>query len=422
MATAGSRPTWTNEHDAIDMGADVDAEVMADIEKVMATRVNPELKFGQGAFDPGKPAAWRPDEVAVPPAAAATLPATESGIQAPPADAAPASGAEGVGTGTGGAVAPGATEDKPLPPPAPGSTPADAPGETIVIPETFNVKTPTGDIVPIDNDQANYLIQLHNWVSSLPDETRQQWRAIEIGEATAVPVSDYEAFKAWKASQQTPATPPVPNRPAGYDPSLVDGDTAEYIARLEAAARTAAAAPPVAPATTTPTPSQADIDFRIQAEATRRLNFNTALEAAVQETMTAYGLTDEQVAHLRNVTPGLNIIPAIAEKRKRYTPTGVPLEPDHKAVLREAFDVAMSMDPTLRTIRDNMILQQHLASQQTVASNVATKKANAGSLATAPSAAVPGREVDMSKMTKAQRENFAREQMTAELAEAMAGN
>jgi hypothetical protein len=430
MATASTRPDWALEVDQVDIGQDVDAQLTADIEAVMAARVNPALKFAKGTFDPGTAASWNGSEDGISPSASTPVTGTDPNGQPTDADTPVGTDAAPVGKAGGAvAVAPG---DIPLDG-APGELAPPEPGTPPTTPETFNVVLPTGDTFNMNNEQANYLLQLHNWVQSVDPTVKDQWAQIEQGQATAVPLSDYEQYKAWKAAgaPASPVTPPtapaVPERPYSYDPALVDAPTAEYIARLEAAARTATP-PATAQQPTIDTPqvqqaiSQSDIDFRVQAEANRRVQTNAALDSATQAIVTQYGLTPEQAVHLQTVTPALNIIPAIVERKRVYSPTGtVVSDAPLGEVFKEAFETAMAMDPTLRVVKDNHNLQAYLAANNAQLSAVNTKKANAGSLATAPSAAVPGREVDMSKMNKGQRDQYVREQMTAELAAAMNG-
>jgi len=451
MATPSTIPPWAAEMaDTVDRGVDVDAALMADIEAAMKTR-NPEgLKFAKGTFDPGKVAAWNASEEAI--STSASTPVTDPALIQPAGQGADApQGTVAPGT-TGGAVPVAATVDgTPQLEGTPGVLPAPDPS-TISNPATYQVVLETGDTFALNNDQAKYLLQLHNWLDSQPAEIKQQWGQIETGEAVAVPLSDYEQYKAWKVggapSSPLPSNPPqpttpqplppaatLPERPYAYDPSLVDAPTADYIARLEAAARAGAAtapAPPSGPQTipqatqpTTPAApalSQAELDFKVQAEAARRVETERAISAATAKVAAEYSLTPDQIAHLTATTPRLNIIPSIAQQKRTYSPTGVLIsEAPLEDVFTEAFQTAMTMDPALRTVRDNIMLQRHLASTNDARSAAASKKANAGSLATAPSAAVPGREVDMSKMTSGQRQEYIRAAMTAEIAAAMNG-
>jgi hypothetical protein len=442
MATTSSLPPWAAETaDTIDRGVDVDAALMADIEAAMKTR-NPEgLKFAKGTFDPGKVAAWNASEEAI--STSASTPVTDpalilpgQGADAPQGTAAPGS--------LGGAIPVAATADgTPQLEGTPGVLPPPDPA-TASNPATYDVVLESGDTFSLNNDQAKYLLQLHNWLDSQPAEVKQQWGQIESGEAVAIPLSDYEAYKAWRAGgapasqpapQPLPPAATLPERPYAYDPSLVDAPTADYIARLEAAARAGAATAPAPPSgpqaasqpatpntPTAPALTQAELDFKVQAEATRRVETERAISAATAKVAAEYSLTPDQVAHLTATTPRLNIIPSIAQQKRTYSPTGVLIsEAPLEDVFTEAFQTAMTMDPALRTVRDNIMLQRHLAATNEARTAAATKKANAGSLATAPSAAVPGREVDMSKMTPGQRQEYIRAAMTAEIAAAMNG-
>lgn len=425
MATQATRPDWVLETDNADLGTAIDADLAAGIDQLMKDRAA-ALKFQPGTFDQGRTALYNPGEEGAPsdaasqvaPTTAPPVPGSDQTAQ-PVSD--PASGDGLAHRPAGGDTADNITPGDALPPPAP-----DAPQST---PELFNVVLPTGDRFAMNNEQANYLLQLNNWLENTPPEVKQQWASIEQGVAVAVPASEYEALKAevarFKAATPTPAS--AVQRPADYNPNLVDSSTADYIARLEALAASTSTTPVTTTQTDTPSQqpvqqlTQADIDRQVQVETARRINTTNALDEATAKIAEQYGLSQEHIAQLQRVTPALNIIPQIAESRRQYSPTGQLIsEAPLVEVFTQAFETAMSMDATLRTVKDNFNVQQYLAKNNSIIANTNAKKANAGSLATAPSAAVPGREVDMSKMSKGQRESYAREQMAAEIAQAMA--
>lgn len=424
--------------DAIDQGLGVDATLLAQMDAAMQARTPMGLKFAPGTFAPGAAAAFNlTDEGSTPPSVSALAPemsppgtTTGSTAQAP-ADATPQGGAAAdeavpTGGGQGEGTVPGTRDTTAIT-----ATPGELPPPT-----TFDVTLASGDHYQLTNDNANYLLQLHNWMASQPPEVSQAWEAIAQGSAAAIPAADLEAFKAWKAGQTSsqvtpnqPSTTPAPQRPQGYDPSLVPGDIADYVATLEA--RIAAApATPTTPATTAatqtpppPTASEQSIAARVQQVAAQQAATRQALDTAKAHIKQAYNLTDDQVNLVENITPTLGIVSSIADSLRTRTPNGTVIaDAPLDQVFIQSFEAAMGHPsaPQLRTLRDTYLLQQHLTANNAVTSAVATKKASAGSLATAPSAAVPGSStVDMSKMNKGQRDAFVREQMTAELADAM---
>ena len=58
-------------------------------------------------------------------------------------------------------------------------------------------------------------------------------------------------------------------------------------------------------------------------------------------------------------------------------------------VMRQAYEIAMNTDPELKNIRDERVFNERLVAAQAADQRVNGKKALAGSLASAPSAAVP---------------------------------
>lgn len=395
-----TRPDWVNDEgpDAADLAAD--QAIMADIERAMAARGYTEATPSVEQQVEG--------EASPPLSNQATSPGNQpEGVEA---GSQPSADAPGAPLTAGGAVAPG-SESEQLPPPEPGTQappPESAP---------LNVVLPSGDTFPMSNEQANYLIQLHNWIDSKSPELKATWKGIEDGTHQAIPAEDAVAYQAWVAAGRPTATQPaVPERPQ-FDTQFVDQKFLDYVDKLEAKVKETGT-----PHSTVPQPpAQPQIDVQAQATilANRQVQVQQALDQSTAAIREKYGLTPEQVAHLNRITPALGIIPGIAEKHRTYSPLGdlisdAPME----AVFTEAFEVAMTADPTLRAVRDEMIVQRHLATNSDTMKNVASKKANAASLATAPSAAVPGKNLDPRKMTPQQRHDA----MVAELAEAMSDN
>jgi len=375
-----------------------DPALLADIDRLMVSRgydaTTPPNGQQAGAQPPG------------PDSKTATDPGTQSGGadagSLTPSANAPAE----LPPPTGGAVAPGGDA---LPPPAAGEElpPPEPAGPLTVI-------LSSGDPFQVSQDQANYLIQLHQWMEAKPQALKDTWRAIEEGSQHAISKEDFSAYQAWVQAGRPTATQPAPQRPA-FDTSFVQPEFLAYVDRLEKEAAERGA--PTSQVQQQPVPgtqfSEADITARATAQATQRIQAQQAMDQALAAIREKYTLTPELVAHLQKVTPALQIIPAIADKYRQRDPFGGVLsEAPMGTVFTEAFETAMTIDPQLRTVYEDHIYTQRQASEETIRQGVAGKKAAAGSVATAPSAAVPSNPTDIAKMTPQQRRQGMLDELT----------
>lgn len=246
-----------------------------------------------------------------------------------------------------------------------------------------------GQKFSLNTQQAEYLLRVNTWLETLPDETKQQWAGIEAGTHVAISAQEYQQLK---AASQAPAAQ-QPRSPRVPDLDDLDDDTAEYIRSLEARVPQQQAGgqqdlPPGTPPQQQPDPAELQAAFRHQEE--QRTNMMRELETTNNSYKERYGLTDEQLTHLEEVTANMQVIPTIQRNLTQYSPTGqVIRQPSFGEVVDRAYEIAMSQDPALRQIRDDMIYNARVAqdSQRNQATNA--KKAKAGTLASAPSAAVP---------------------------------
>lgn len=386
-----TRPDWVDESEVLDIE---DPAILADIERAMNDRGYKTSDAGDG--DEGQ-------------LSTLSVQATETTSQLP-ADANDSIGADAPPSAldVGGTSSPPDVEDSPT---------------VTTESNTFAVQLPSGDQFNMNQEQANYLIQLHNWVDSQPDSVKDAWRRIEEGTGQVIPNEDFTAYQSWVAVGRPTGTQPAPNvlpeRPYMFDANMVDASTADYITKLEDLARANIAPVTATQSTNSPSYTAADVEYYSREQANRQMETNDALESAKQNVAQKYNLSVDQIEHMISVTPGMNIVPGIAERHRQYSPTGVLIsDAPMKTVFNEAFETAMVLDPTLAKVRDEHKIQQYLANNQQTLSAVAQKKANAGSLATTPSAAVPGRDIDPRSMTAQQRHAA----MVAELGEAMSGN
>ena len=262
-------------------------------------------------------------------------------------------------------------------PPAGGSAPTEPPAGTAIEVEWG------GQSYTLGQEEVNYLLQQNQWMQSLPDELKQQWAGVQDGVLVAVPREEYEALKAGQTAPTAPAVPAAP------DLTYVDDDVKEYITRLQQSQAPAAPAPGQQPSYDQG-PSAADMQAAATREAERQMRIRGEI-ASVTETFTAdYSLTPEQAQRLQQVTVQLGVVPTLSRQGAVYSHTGQLIsEAPMDKVMKQAYEIAMNTDPELKNLRDERVFNERLAAQQAADQRVNGKKALAGSLASAPSAAVP---------------------------------
>lgn len=276
---------------------------------------------------------------------------------------------------------------------AAGEQPTDAPvvdeqpasGDATAAPATpsaehLSVPLPDGTTYDLTPEDAQGYIALGAWAQNLPPETRQAFAAIEGGQAVAITRADYEQFEAWRSTRAhspgTQAAAPTQDtwahlEDAGVDPVI--------IAQLRAQEQTI---------TRLQQPAPAD---------------HTAANARLQQDMHSYetgeanwastrGITDETtLKSLRDVAIRHKVIPKFIEDGRLYSPTGVLLrDADLEVVAAQAMNYALATNAELHS---EVLTRQTQSAAPTSPSvsdqRVAAKKARAGSLAAAPSTAVP---------------------------------
>lgn len=234
--------------------------------------------------------------------------------------------------------------------------------------------------------QAEYLLRVNTWLETLPDEVKVQWAGIEQGTHVAISAEEYQRLQQQAAQSQAPAGQ-QPRNPRVPDLDDLDDDTAEYIRSLEARI------PQQQPGGQQDAPPQVDpaelqAAFRRQEE--QRTQMMQELATTNEAVAKKYNLTDEQLTHLEGVAAELQVIPTIRRQLTQFGPLGqVVREPAFSEVVERAYEIAMSQDPTLRQIRDEMIYNARVAKTADLNRATNAKKAKAGTLASTPSAAVP---------------------------------
>jgi hypothetical protein len=277
-------------------------------------------------------------------------------------------------------------------PPAPAAAPDSATVNTDELVEGADdddQQTPTlalqvdGQDFTLNPAQAEYLLRVNTWLETLPDEVKVQWAGIEQGTHVAISAEEYQRLQQ-QAAGAKPTQIPSPRVP---DLDDLDDDTAEYIRSLEARI------PQQQPGGQQDAPPQVDpaelqAAFRHQEE--QRTQMMQELATTNEAVAKKYNLTDEQLTHLEGVTANLQVIPTIRRQLTQFGPLGqVVREPAFSEVVERAYEIAMSQDPTLRQIRDEMIYNARVAKTADLNRATNAKKAKAGTLASTPSAAVP---------------------------------
>jgi hypothetical protein len=277
-----------------------------------------------------------------------------------------------------------AAPSSPVPPPPAEETgegpPVDPPAE---LPNTIGIEF-GGQQYELNQDQVNYLLQINSWMESMPEETRQKWAGIEDGSMVAVSKEEYVRL--------TSTLPPAPAAPPPTpDLTYVDDDVKQYIERLQQSAT------PPAPTVDSPAPtvdagpSPTDIAAAAQRQAERSIALRGEIATVTEEFATSYEMTPEQINRLQEVTVKLGVVPTLASQRAVYSPTTGQIisEAPMAEVMKQAYEIAMNTDPELKQLHDDRVFNERLAAQQQANQRTNEKKARAGSLASAPSAAVP---------------------------------
>ncbi len=315
----------------------------------------------------------------VPPADPSTAPAPS------PADAPVTGGADNAGS-----VPPGSTQEGTQPPTAPSTETTPPPSGNM----TLHFGEETYELTP---EVATELLSTAAWLQNLPPDVVQGLALLEQGQAVALPHEEYARFQAWKQSGAPATQAPAPVRPDSL--AYADPEVAAYVERLEAQTRSTGTpvasqgTPQGTPQAATTSPFNNPAYDAAQANAIavqRQAEVMRDLETAKGTFKAQYGLTDEQVEYANRMVAEARIIPTLVQNHTLKAPTGSTIrEADFATVMREAYEHVMATDPTLRQVRDDVLFNQRLAQQQEVETTTAAKKARAGSLATAPSAAVP---------------------------------
>jgi len=270
---------------------------------------------------------------------------------------------------------------------APDDTPATPPES--VTPTQYTV-TYDGQEVTLSPDDLQRLIALNQWGTSLSPEVREQFGLIEQGRAVALPADEYAAYQAYRALQanrgnQNPNTPAYLQPPAAPDLNDLDDDTRAYILQVQAERDQAAA---------TANTYQEQL---VQAAVPQHNQAIEARAALIDQAMGKYaqanGLDDETVGQLMNTAVQAGVITSIAHGLQHYSPSGVLVQDaDWDRVTEMALNFGRLSRPDL--LDASTFQPAHTPPPPPVPpapspadTHVATKKAFASSLASAPSAA-----------------------------------
>lgn len=296
----------------------------------------------------------------------------------------------GDGSDVGGTPPPSTDETPPAPPaineendetPPPAAPVINDADETPPAPSELAFKVDGADYT-LNNEQAEYLLRVNSWLENVPEQVKSQWAGIESGTHVAITAQEHQDLLAAAKAPQVPT--PTTGAP---DLDMLDDETADYIRSLEARVPKAQqGGTPDAP----PQPDTHELQAAFRHQEQQRTVMMAELEVTNTSVKEQYQLTDDQMTQLERVTTELNIIPRLSQQLTQYSPTGqVIRQAPFGEVVQRAYDIAMSQDPALRQIRDEMIYNARVAkdSERNQATN--SKKAKAATLASTPSAAVP---------------------------------
>lgn len=272
---------------------------------------------------------------------------------------------------------------------APASEPDDAPDTEDDEPLAARLSVPipgTDRTYDVDVDTASRLLSLAAWAENLPAQTREAFAAIETGVAVPISKADYEQFVAWQRMRsQGGGDASVDFDDLDDDERRTAADIAELRAEVDRLRRQ-----PLVDQYTAQT-EQATVTF-----------VNTAESYAAER-----GLSEDEMAVVLNYAVEANVIPGIANSLRQYSPSGQLIrDADYTEVARRAFDFAMVNHPQFRG-------RTSAPAAAPAPDPTAIKKARAGSLASAPSAAVTTPPIDVRQMSESDRRNAMAEELRA---------
>jgi hypothetical protein len=289
-------------------------------------------------------------------------------------------------------TAPDAGTVVPFPAPAAPEPPEEpAPAELPPAAETTELPPPTTPPVPVVTpEELDRLRALEAWAQGLDAQTQMQMAGIAGGQAVAVPTDEFARYRAWVAGQQSPPTSDPSRTP---DLSDLDPEQAQYIQSLQAQNAALAA-------------ERERLDReRTQLLVPDQLAAQQQSERVIAETLADYGrmngLDESTVGLLLDEAVQLNAFSMFVGANREINPvTGQVLrEAPLDLVTRQALDFARVRHPELLTAPvSNPSVPAPDPTVPTITSvaddAVARKKANAASLAAAPSAATAPPAID----------------------------
>lgn len=277
-----------------------------------------------------------------------------------------------------------------------GGADADGGGEGAApSPATATFRVPiNGQEYDLTVAQIEGMVALANWAQSLDPQVAQQMSAIEAGAAVTISRDEYLRYQQMQAQPQT-ATPAEP------DLSYLDADAQQYINSLKQQAAEAAAERSRGVGAQPP-----QVDPRAVAWEQQQMQqmqdraANDYMQATVQWQQ-QHGFSDDEVGQLVQSALSLNAFGLLAEQERVYAPDGTLVrDANMYSVTERALNYALSNRPDLFTKATQPSASS--SSQSDIDRAVSQKKANAASLAAAPSAAIPTPTSDPRSMPQQQ--------------------
>lgn len=241
-----------------------------------------------------------------------------------------------------------------------------------------------GQEVDLTGDQIENMVALANWAASLDRNVAQQMYAVETGQAVTLPRDEYLRLQ----SLQEAAAQGGPG--GGTPPEDLDDDARDYIERLRAENEQLRLLQQQ--------PDPAAVAYYQQQELARRSSYESSYEEAAQAWQDSHGLQDDEMEQLVNFALSQNAFGTFAQADRVVAPDGRVLrDVNMGSVTEKALNFALASRPDLME-RSAMRRTREIDG----AAAVSRKKANAASLAAAPSAAIPQPTVDPRSMSSSQ--------------------
>lgn len=240
--------------------------------------------------------------------------------------------------------------------------------------------------VSLNDTELRDIVIRDAYFSAKPPETWAVLNDIESGAKVPISRQEYDEYRAFKSRPATPtATPAAP---------LISDDDLQYLepdvqARIRAlqVLHTQAPLPAPEPAPAAEQPAYVS-PAQIAQEQARLQSINTHVETALASLKSTHNLSDEELAEVNQYAVQSNLVGRYSSQHSTHLPDGTVIATDYPSLFTHVLDDAFTTHPKFRQRLIDEEVQKRLDHEQTSIRKTNDKRALAGSIASAPSAAL----------------------------------